>query len=104
MQRLYFFSAIVLTLFAAGCAPGPKHLTAQDFENLYLINQGNSLKDYTYIGMTNGAVYMLEWKAPLLYGKKPRHKTFFTETNNLSADFLEKMRHDADAMKNVKAQ
>lgn len=103
MQRLYFYSAIVLILFAAGCASGPKHLTAQEFENLYLINQGNSLKSYTYVGETNGAVYMLQEKVPLLYGKN-RLKTFFTETNDLSADFLEKMRRDADAMKNARAQ
>ena len=94
----------LLILFATGCSSRPKHLAVVDFQHRYLASRGNSVEGYTYIGQTNGVVYMLQTRVPLVFGSKPRQEIFFTETNKLPQEFLEQMRQDTKAMQNAVAQ
>ncbi len=85
---------VVLVVAVAGCSSNPKHLSAAAFQQRYEENKGNSMEGYTYLGETNGAVYMLRRRVPLVFGSKPHEKTFFTETNALPPSFIEELRHE----------
>ena len=86
--------AVMSVLVAAGCSSNPKHLSAAAFQQRYQESKGNSLEGYTYLGETNGAVYIVRQRVPLLFGSKPHEKTFFTETNALPAGFIDELRHE----------
>jgi hypothetical protein len=94
-MKRWFTYIVLLASVAAGCSSGPKHLSATDFQQWYLAGMGSSIVGYSYLRETNGATYMLESRVPLLFGSKPHEKTFFTETDGLDAEFLERMRRDS---------
>ena len=80
-----------LVVLAVGCSSQPKHVTGPEFENLFKSRNVQTLRWYAYFGETNGAVYMIENKTPLV-GSNPKKSVFFTETNGLTPGFLDEMR------------
>ena len=69
-------------------------MTGTDFERAYKTSKMQTLDWYSYIGETNGAVYMLRTRTPLI-GSKPKKQVFFTETNGLTPEFVEQMKNEA---------
>ena len=85
---------VVFLLFAAGCSSGPKHLSGGDFQRAYQANKMQTLDWYSYLGETNGAIYMRRTRVALSVGR-PQERIFFTETNGLTEGFLEQMLKDS---------
>jgi hypothetical protein len=79
-------------LAVAGCATGPQHLSAKDFQRRYTVSQTHMMEQYSYRGETNGCVYMSRIHLPRFYYSKLKTQLCYTETNSLSADFLERIR------------
>ena len=77
-----------------GCSSGPRHMSGGEFERAYATSKTQTLDWYSYVGETNGAVYMLRKRVPLV-GSKTKEQVFFTETNGLTQEFLQKMRNEA---------
>ncbi len=73
------------------CSTNPKHISAADFQRHFEWRNLQTMHAYSYLGETNGAVYMLYQKAPLV-GSKWKKQILFTETNGLAPGFLEHMR------------
>ncbi len=69
-------------------------MSGTDFERAYKTSKMQTLDLYSYIGETNGAVYMLRTRTPLI-GSKPKEQAFFTETNGLTPGFVEQMKKEA---------
>lgn len=69
-------------------------MAGTDFERAYKTSKMQTLDLYSYIGETNGAVYMLRTRTPLV-GSKPKEQVFFTETNALTPGFLDQIRGEA---------
>jgi hypothetical protein len=93
-MKAYFIYAILLTCVLAGCSSGPKHLPAGELQRQYQTGNMTSLEHYSYVGETNGAVYVRRERLPLLSGSRPRERILFTETNALSPSFLDQIRHE----------
>jgi hypothetical protein len=83
---------IVGATLLAGCSSAPKHLAGAEFQRRYQESERQTLEWYTYIGETNGCVYVSRKRLPLLFGSKPKEQTIFTETNGLPVDFLTHVR------------
>jgi len=104
-MKLWSTYLLLLASATAGCSSGPTHLSADEFQRLYLKGPENSVQGYSLLGVTNGAAYMLRQRASFLHPHRENRKTFFTETNALRPGFLERMRkapaveqqHAADA-------
>jgi hypothetical protein len=69
-------------------------MSGSEFERAYVTSKMQTLDWYSYIGETNGGVYMLRKRMPLI-GSKPKERVFFTETNGLKQGFLQQMRNEA---------
>ena len=89
IQPKYFL--LLGLLGVVGCSSAPRHLSASEFEQAIDASKTQTLDLYLYTGETNGAVYVLRKRAPLI-GSKPKERMFFTETNGLTPGFLEQMR------------
>jgi hypothetical protein len=89
---------LVLIVFACGCSTAPKHMSAADFQRVYLANKMQTLDWYSYAGETNGCVYTRRTRVALSSGD-PTERLFFTETNGLPPGFVAEMRM-LDGMRN----
>ena len=69
-------------------------MSGSEFEQAYAASKMQTLDWYSYIGETNGAVYMLRTRTPLV-GSKPKEQMFFTETNALTPGFVDQIRKEA---------
>ncbi len=79
---------LLVGFLLSGCANHPKHVSAEEFQRFYRSVNTQTLVWYSYIGETNGAVYMARSRVGLL-GGKPRDKVYLTETNGLPTEFLQ---------------
>src|SRR2546423_918620 len=93
-MKAYFIYAILVTFAVTGCSSGPKHLPASELQRQYQTGNMTSLEYYSYVGETNGAVYVRRKRLPLVFGSEPRERVFSTETNALSPGFLEQIRNE----------
>lgn len=73
-------------------------MSGDKFERSYKASKMQTLDWYSYVGETNGAVYMLRKRVPL-FGSKPKERVVFTETNRLTPGFLQKMRFESKVEK-----
>ena len=83
--------ALLVGFLVSGCANHPKHVSAEEFQRLYRSVNTQTLDWYSYLGETNGAVYMARSRVGL-FGGEPRDKVYFTETNGLPSEFLQALR------------
>jgi hypothetical protein len=88
MKRFTAFMLFVSVM--TSCSSGPRHLEGQAFQRAYESRNAQTLEDYRYLGITNGAVYMIQTRAPL-FGSELKLKVMFTETNTLDPKFLREM-------------
>lgn len=86
---------ILLLVFVAGlvvgCSTKPRHVSAADFQKQWEMRHAQTVHWSSYLGETNGNVYMLRKTMPLV-GSKWKEEVLFTETNGLAPGFLEQMR------------
>lgn len=97
----YLSTSLIVPAFAilAGCSTGPRHVSCTEFERAYALGNNQTLQSYTYLGETNGAVYMHHYRVPL-FGSKPSQRILYTETNGLTPGFLEKMTKETSSITN----
>ena len=77
-----------------GCSSAPRYMSGAYFERSYKMSKMQTLDSYSYVGETNGAIYMLRTRTPLV-GSKLKEQVFFTETNGLTQGFVEQMKSEA---------
>src|SRR6266568_2436858 len=85
---------VCLALLLSGCYTGVKHVSGRAFEREFAKSQIMHMEEYRYTGESNGCVYIsrfIWWPHWWYYGKY-RWQTLLTETNLLTADFLETVR------------
>ena len=93
MNRARFYG-LSLALVLTGCSSstGPKHVSAAKFERAYIRNQTVMMEQYFYAGETNGCIYISHMRLPRTDFSKKRYELLYTETNDLTPDFLEHVR------------
>ena len=89
-------STLLIGFLVSGCAHHPKHVSAEEFQRLYSSVNTQTLHWYSYLGETNGAVYMARSRVGLL-GGEPQDKVYFTETNGLPSELLQALRRNTTA-------
>jgi hypothetical protein len=86
--------AVFLALLLSGCYTGVKHVSGRAFEREFTKSQTIHMEQYRYTGESNGSVCIsrfIWWPSWWYYGKY-RWQTLLTETNQLTADFLQAVR------------
>ena len=92
MKHLRYIACLALLL--SGCQTGVKHVSGRTFQRQFTKSQTMHLEEYRYTGESNGCVYVARfvWRPRWWYYGKYRWETLSTETNQLTADFLETVR------------
>lgn len=93
MMKVWAFSIVLLAALAPGCSSGPKYVSADAFQSAYRASKTQTLDHYSYVGETNGFVYIRRTSVGLSSGA-PNEQVFFTETEGLSPGFLEAFRKE----------
>ena len=82
---------VLVAAVASGCSTKPRHISAAEFQKQWKMRNTQTVHWSSYLGETNGNVYMLRKTMPLV-GSKWKEEVLFTETNGLPAGFVAQMR------------
>ncbi len=91
MTTLRIVAILLLAGLMISCSTEPQHVSATEFQKQWEMRDAQTVQWCSYLGVTNGDVYMLRKTMPLV-GSKWKEEVLFTETNGLSADFVDQMR------------
>jgi hypothetical protein len=80
--------AILVALLTAGCSGPSRRVSAAEFQRTFDRRSLQTAYWCSYLGESNGVVYMRV--VPRFGGKR---EVLFTDTNGLSPDFLQQLRH-----------
>jgi hypothetical protein len=91
MTTLRIVGLLLLAGLMASCSTKPQHVSATEFQKQWGMRHAQTVHWCSYLGVTNGSVYMLRKTMPLV-GSKWKEEVLFTETNGLPSDFVAQMR------------
>lgn len=93
MMKVWAVAAVLLASLALGCSSGPKYISAVALQRAYRASKTQTLDYYSYIGETNGFVYIRHTSARLSSGA-PNERMLFTDAERLPTGFLEAFRKE----------
>ena len=83
---------LLLTVTLTGCDK-PQHVSGAEFKREFELRDQQTLFWAEYLGEKDGKVFLRRKRAPLI-GRKWKEEIWYTETENLDADFLDELRKE----------
>jgi hypothetical protein len=81
-------------MLLSGCNE-PKQVTGTDFKQEYELRNAQTMVSSEFLGEKDGKVFLRRKTMSLVNKKKWNEEIWYTETNNLHATFLEKLKKEA---------
>jgi len=82
---------VLMLLLLSGCNE-PKHVPGTDFKREYELRNAQTMVSSEFLGEKDGKVFLRRMTMSLINKKKWNEEIWYTETNNLDATFLEKLK------------
>ncbi len=84
---------VLMLMLLSGCNE-QKQVTGTDFKREYELRNAQTMVSSEYIGEKDGKVFLRRKTMSLVNKKKWNEEIWYTETNNLDATFLEKLKKE----------
>jgi len=90
MKRM--IPVLLLSFVLTGCDK-PKHVSGSEFKREFELRNQQTVFWAEYLGERDGKVFLRRKRTPMV-GKKWKEDIWFTETENLDADFLNELKQE----------
>ena len=84
---------VLMLMLLSGCNE-PKQVPGTDFTREYELRNAQTMVSSEYLGEKDGKVFLRRKTMSLVNKKKWNEDIWYTETNNLDAAFMEKLKTD----------